>query len=256
MGSIPRLIVSLHDVHPGSAEQIQRQRHDLKQAGIKALSHLVVPEFHHRQSTFHSASLCQWLGDQQSMGDELILHGYYHDRIGQTEALRDLFWTRFYTNQEAEFYSLSERESRKRWNDGLEQFKGQGWRSPGFIAPAWLLDSGLVKALQEEGFDYSVVYQGVLDLKRGSDARLHRIPTLCWSSRSWWRRQVSLVWNGFCFQTFLSKGIDFRVSLHPLDVDYPLIWGQIMTMIRRAVRFGYQPVTYGEYHADLSNHKK
>ena len=251
MGHSPRLIVSLHDVHPGSREQIQRQRFDLNQAGIRSLSHLVVPEFHHGPSSFHDPALSQWLGEQQASGDELILHGFYHDRQGQRESLGDLFWTRLYTNQEAEFYSLSEPESRERWKKGREGFELQGWRTRGFIAPAWLIHSGLVDCLSSAGFDYSVVYEGILNLKGGSKTSLHRIPTLCWSSRAWWRRQSSLVWNGFRFQTFLSQGIDFRVSLHPLDVDYPFIWGQVMTMIRQAVRMGYQPVTYGEYQEKL-----
>jgi uncharacterized protein len=247
MKPLPRLIISLHDLHPGSLGGIQRQREDLRKLGIKSLSQLVVPEFHHQEGTFTHSPLCDWLGEQQLLGDELILHGYYHDREGQAESLKDLFWTRLYTNQEAEFYSLSEEESKERWDRGKRLFEGKGWKTPGFIAPAWLLNSELVAPLQGAGFEYSVVYAGILDLQGGPKARLKRIPTLCWSCRSWWRRQVSLVWNGFRFQTALSKGIDFRISLHPLDVEYPLIWNQITTMVRKAVRMGYQPVTYGEY---------
>jgi predicted deacetylase len=250
MRRVPRIVVSLHDLHPGSQVQVRRQHADLRGLGVQSLSHLVVPEFHHQSETFQDAALCDWLGEVQNQGDELILHGYYHDRQGQSESLTDLFWTRFYTNQEAEFYSLSEPESIDRWKRGRALFEGRGWKTPGFIAPAWLLNSSLIQPLQGLGFDYSVVYEGIWDLSQSPKKEIHPIPTLCWSSRSWWRRQVSLVWNGFRFQTFLSKGIDFRVSLHPGDVDYPLIWNQIMTMVRQAIRAGYQPVTYGTYHRE------
>lgn len=250
MNATPQLIVSLHDVHPQSLQRVQRQREDLSRAGVTATTHLIVPEFHHGSSSFEEPSLQDWISNQQKKGDEMVLHGYYHDRIGLKESVRDLFWTRLYTNQEAEFYSLDVSEACKRWKQGLDGFQKNNWGTAGFIAPAWLLSSELIGPLSEIGFQYTVTYDGVWILKKKGDSTLLPIKTLCWSSRAFWRRQTSLIWNGVLFQILLSRRKDIRVSLHPNDIEYPLLWNQIMTMVGQLIRAGYRPMTYLNY---LSN---
>ena len=52
------LIVSLHDVHPGSQAQIAEQMAFLADHGITRSSILVVPEFHHRGSLLRDGNFC------------------------------------------------------------------------------------------------------------------------------------------------------------------------------------------------------
>lgn len=251
MARVPRLIVSLHDVHPGSFCAVKRQREDLASWGVSVVSHLVVPEYHHQGSSFELSEFREWVSSCQSAGDELVLHGYYHDRVGQKEALKDLFWTRLYTNQEAEFFALSTEEAKDRWEKGIQGFESCGWKTKGFIAPAWLLNPTLMDPLREKRFDYTVLYSGIQDLREAATVPFIPLRTLCWSTRAWWRRQSSLIWNGILYQILLGKGLDLRMSLHPGDVEYPLVWNQIMMMIRQLIRSGYQPVSYQKYQGHL-----
>ena len=98
------LIVSLHDAHPGSQAQIAEQIAFLAERGVTRSSILVVPEFHHGGSVLQDKGFCETISEWQTQGHEIVLHGYFHDRQeSPPEKLSTVFWTRLYTNREAEF---------------------------------------------------------------------------------------------------------------------------------------------------------
>jgi uncharacterized protein len=102
------LIVSLHDAHPGSRTQIAEQVAFLSERGVMRSSILVVPEFHQAGSAAADGEFCDAVSSWQAGGHELVLHGYYHDRReSPPENLATVFWTRLYTNREAEFLDLA-----------------------------------------------------------------------------------------------------------------------------------------------------
>ena len=70
--------------------------------------------------------------------------------------------------------------------------------------------------------------------------------SLCWSTRSGWRRAVSLAWNRGLFRRLLGNGL-LRVSLHPDDLAYVAIRKQIERIVKTALDAGYQPVTYADH---------
>jgi predicted deacetylase len=238
------LIVSLHDAHPLSQVKIQEQIEFLASFGVAKSSILIVPSFHHQGSLAEKPEFCQAAGRWQEAGHELVLHGYFHDRKSSPrETLSTLFWTRLYTNQEAEFLDLPMEEARERITWGLDLFKKLGWKTSGFVAPAWLMPVTVEKLLAEMGFAYTTRLKQIIRLNPSQ-----RIATqsLCYSTRAAWRRVASGLWNKHLF-TSLRKTNLVRLSLHPNDLAFPLPRRQISQIVRACVKAGFEPTTYGEY---------
>jgi len=240
------LIVSLHDAHPGSHAQIAEQVAFLAGYGITQSSILVVPEFHHGGSVLRDTAFCDAVSGWQAGGHEVVLHGYFHDRKeSPREKLSTLFWTRLYTNREAEFLDLPEETARLRLERGRSLFASLGWRTRGFVAPAWLMADGLTNLLAAMGFAYTTRVGEIIPLLPGLN-RLKSSQSLCYSTRAGWRRVASGVWNKHLYGRL--RGTDLvRLSLHPRDLEFPLIRRQIDQIVRASLKRGFQPTTYGDY---------
>ncbi len=240
------LIVSLHDAHPGSHALIAEQVAFLADHGITRSSILVVPEFHHRGSLLRDGNFCDTISGWQAQGHEIVLHGYFHDRLeSPPEKLTTLFWTRLYTNREAEFLDLPREMARHRLETGRALFESLGWSASGFVAPAWLMAEGLTNLLAEMGFSYTTRAGEIIPLRPG----LNRIKTsrsLCYSTRAGWRRVASGVWNKYLYGRLRATDL-IRLSLHPRDLEFPLMRRQIDQILRASLKRGFQPTTYRDY---------
>ena len=240
------IIVSLHDAHPGSRSAIAEQIAMLATYGITRSSILVVPEFHHEGSVTRDAAFCEAVTAWQSQGHEIVLHGYFHDRKeSPPEKLSTLFWTRMYTSREAEFLDLPRETARQRLETGRSLFDSLGWRSTGFVAPAWLMANGLTNVLAEMGFAYTTRVGEIIPLLPGVN-RVIPSQSLCYSTRAAWRRFASGLWNKYLFDRLRETSL-VRLSLHPRDLEFPLMRRQIDQILRASLKRGFQPTTYGEY---------
>ncbi len=240
------LIVSLHDAHPGSHAAIAEQVAFLAGYGITCSSILVVPEFHHRGLVLQDKSFCEDVSGWQAQGHELVLHGYFHDRQeSPPEKLSALFWTRLYTNREAEFLDLPRETARQRLERGRALFESQGWRTRGFVAPAWLMAEGLPNLLAEMGFAYTTRLKEIIPLLPGEN-RVKTAASLCYSTRAAWRRVASGIWNKHLYQRLRNTDL-IRLSLHPRDLEFPLMRRQIDQILRASLKRDFQPTTYGDY---------
>lgn len=243
-----QLIVSLHDAHPGSWSDIEEQIDFLSELGIDRCSILLVPEFHHE---FGPASwtpeMLETLSTHQEVGYDLVLHGYYHDRVGQPDTIKNVFWTRLYTNHEAEFLDLPEAEAELRIKEGLDFFAKNKWQANGFIAPAWLMSPGLPALLRRLGFQYTNRLTELIPFTAAPD-RSVTIPSqsLCYSTRALWRRFASLRWNRMLYSRLRRTSL-VRLSLHPRDLQYNLIRFQIQSLLRDTLEEGFEPTTYAAY---------
>jgi uncharacterized protein len=240
------LIVSLHDAHPGSHAQIAEQVAFLAGYGIARSSILVVPEFHHEGSVKRDGPFCDTVSGWQAQGHEIVLHGYFHDRReSPPEKLSTVFWTRLYTNREAEFLDLPCESARQRLDKGRALFESLGWRATGFVAPAWLMAEGLTNLLAEMGFAYTTRVGEIIPLLPGVN-RVKSSQSLCYSTRAGWRRFASGVWNKHLYGRLRETDL-IRLSLHPRDLEFPLMRRQIDQILRASLKRGFQPTTYGEY---------
>jgi predicted deacetylase len=239
-------IVSLHDAHPGSQAAIAEQIAFLAERGVTRSSILVVPEFHHRGSLLQDKGFCEAVSSWQAEGHELVLHGYFHDRReSPPDKLSTLFWTRFYTSREAEFLDLPPASARLRLERGRALFDSLGWRATGFVAPAWLMAGGLTSLLAEMGFAYTTRVGEIIPLLPGVNRLIHS-QSLCYSTRAGWRRFASALWNKYLYGRLRGANL-IRLSLHPRDLEFPLLRRQIDQIVRASLKRGFQPTTYGDY---------
>lgn len=240
------LIVSLHDAHPGSHTAIAEQVAFLKNYGVHCSSILVVPEFHHRGSVLQDKAFCGAVSEWQALGHEIVLHGFFHDRQeSPPEKLSTVFWTRLYTNREAEFLDLPRETARLRLERGRALFGSLGWNAKGFVAPAWLMAGGLPNLLAELGFAYTTRLREIIPLLPGLN-RLHASQSLCYSTRSGWRRLASALWNKYLYGRLRETDL-VRLSLHPRDLEFPLMRRQIDQILRASFKRGFEPTTYADY---------
>ncbi|MFZ5807051.1 MAG: DUF2334 domain-containing protein [Verrucomicrobiota bacterium] len=235
------LIVSLHDVHPGNIEIASRQVQFCEKLGIRRFSILAIPHYHHERKLNEDAAMLRWLDERSRAGDDIVLHGFYHDR--KDRAGGNFFFTKIYTANEAEFLDLPENEFKGRLTQGAEIWKKQGWALNGFIAPAWLMPLERDATLREFGFSYTTRLKTIHDLKKQI---VTPSQSLCYSTRSWWRVDASLLWNPFLFCCVKKLSV-MRVSLHPGDFFHPYVVKQIEHLLRLALAGGFQPLSYAEY---------
>ncbi len=240
------LIVSLHDAHPGSRAQIAEQVTFLMGYGINRSSILVVPEFHHGASAGGDPDFRNDVNAWQTVGNEIVLHGYFHDRQeSPRETLSTVFWTRLYTNREAEFLDLPRETAQDRLARGRKLFESIGWHATGFVAPAWLMAEWIPGVLAEMDFAYTTTLKEIVPLRAGTN-KVTASQSLCYSARASWRRFASARWNKHLFGRLRETNV-IRLSLHPRDLEFPLLRRQIDQILRAAIKRGFEPTTYGEY---------
>jgi predicted deacetylase len=237
------LIVSLHDLHPGSLEAVRDQVAFCAGLGAGRFSILAVPRFHHGPGLEDDRATLSWLDERSAAGDDLVLHGFYHDRADRSGG--SWFHTRIYTANEAEFLDLPEGEMERRLDEGMALWSRRGWGLRGFIAPAWLMPPSVDRALAARGFAYTTRLKGIHHLR---DGRFTASQSLCYSTRSWWRVPVSLGWNRWLSGRLRSTRL-IRLSLHPRDLEHVTIRKQVGRILEMALAEGFEPVSYADYAA-------
>lgn len=231
MNGCRALAVSVHDVSPPTRETTERMLNDLAGIGIGVTSLLVVPDHHRRADIDKDPAFLAWLRRKEEAGHEIILHGFYHRREPREgDGAGRRLVTEHYTAGEGEFYDLGYEEARRRMEDGREMLTAAGLDVVGFIAPAWLLGAEAEQAARNLGFAYTTRLGGVLDLRSGEWTAS---PSLVYSPRSAWRRNVSLAWNAF-LAARLRKNPLARLGLHPPDWTYEAIKAQALRLAREA----------------------
>jgi uncharacterized protein len=237
------LILSIHDVAPPFEAQIEQIMARLKTLGVARCSLLVVPDYHHHGRADQDAAWAARLRQWQDAGHEIVLHGYYH-RTDQTDfsGLKKAFLQNVYTASESEFLDMDAAEAEKRLRLGLEVFQNAGLATKGFIAPAWLMNEQVLKLLGKLGFEYTTTLKKIIDLKSG---RVSNAWAQVYSSRAAWRRWMSILWNELLWRR--NKGAEVvRLSVHPPEIRYPMLWNHLESLIRRASE-GRKTLTYIDF---------
>ncbi len=226
------VVVSLHDVAPSNQPVADQIISELASRGVRICSLLVVPDYHHEGLFTKDRQFVSWLRGLEADGHEVVIHGYFHERpCSANENLRDRFLTRFYTEQEGEFYDLRYDEALSRITTARDEFRSSGLKPLGFVAPAWLLGKEAERAARDAGMEYTTRLHKVCDLRAGSEFAARSI---VYSVRRSWRRGLSRTCNATLFR-FLRHNPLLRISIHPPDYSHPTIWRQVTGMIERAI---------------------
>ncbi|MGC3933665.1 DUF2334 domain-containing protein [Pseudomonas atacamensis] len=229
----------LHDVAPSTWADYQPFVEAVDALGDVPMTWLVVPDFHRHDALDANPAFRRVLDARVARGDELALHGYYHD---DQEPLpnnpRDWFMRRVYTH-EGEFYRLSREAALARLHAGLEMFQRYDWPVQGFVAPAWLMSDGTRQALRELPLSYTSDPQ---HLYRLPDFSSIDAPGLVWSARSAWRRGLSKILSEQREQRWREASV-IRLGLHPVDMRHRFSRDYWLHTLQRLLAEGRMPLT-------------
>jgi len=240
------LVTSIHDVAPSTQPTADKILADLAKCGVRSCSLLVVPDYHHQGGSMQDRRFVDWLRDLESSGHEIVIHGYFHQRPRQArENVVDKLVTRFYTQNEGEFYDLGYDDALQRIKRARDEFRAAGLSPRGFVAPAWLINDESERAARDAEMEYTTRLGDVRDLRSGEIFPAH---SLVYSVRSSWRRATSLAWNATLSRLLKNKPL-MRLSIHPPDYSHLAIWRQIMALVRAAQNVRTS-TTYQDWIAD------
>ncbi|MBH3445147.1 polysaccharide deacetylase family protein [Pseudomonas moraviensis] len=229
----------LHDVAPSTWADYQPFVEAVDALGDVPMTWLVVPDFHRHDALDANPAFRRVLDARVARGDELALHGYYHDdQEPMPNTPRDWFMRRVYT-YEGEFYRLSREAALNRLHAGLEMFQRYDWPVQGFVAPAWLMSDGTRQALRELPLSYTSDPQ---HLYRLPDFSSIDAPGLVWSARSAWRRGLSKIVSDQREQRWREASV-IRLGLHPVDMRHRFSRDYWLHTLQRLLAEGRVPLT-------------
>lgn len=229
----------LHDVAPSTWADYQPFVEAVDALGDVPMTWLVVPDFHRHDALDANPAFRRVLDARVARGDELALHGYYHDdQEPLPNTPRDWFMRRVYTH-EGEFYRLSREAALARLHAGLEMFQRYDWPVQGFVAPAWLMSDGTRQALRELPLSYTSDPQ---HLYRLPDFSSIDAPGLVWSARSAWRRGLSKIVSDQREQRWREASV-IRLGLHPVDMRHRFSRDYWLRTLERLLAEGRVPLT-------------
>ena len=218
----------LHDVAPSTWPLFVDFVATVDALGDIPLTLLVVPDFHRQGRLDSQPAFVKIMHERLARGDELVLHGYYHDDPGPVPLrLPEYFMRRIYTH-EGEFFRLDADIARERLEQGLALFHRLDWPVQGFVPPAWLLGQQTRAALQSLPFSYTSSLAGLIRLPEFTSVPA---PSLVWSSRSSWRRCLSLLWNRQRLASQSGAGL-LRIGVHPVDMQYPGVQAYLLKILQ------------------------
>lgn len=226
-----RLCISLHDVAPATLDDCANALAYLDELRLGPVALLVVPDYHGLGRADRDGRFAAFIESRILRGDEIVLHGYRHiDQTPPACGIREWLARRIDTDSEGEFSRLDFETARTRLLRGLVVLRCAGWHPTGFVAPAWLMSTSALSALEETPLRYCATRDAVVALRTG-----HRIqaPSLVINARSVWRRALSPVWN----QALLARHAGSRVvraALHPADLRYPAmerLWRRLLAQL-------------------------
>ena len=269
MSAARQLIVSFHDLHPGSRPQCERFLAMMRELGVARTTLLVVPRWHGAAPGDEDQEFAAWLRDRVAEGHEVCLHAYLHEATAVTGNAVQRAMGKHYTAGEGEFYQIDEAEAERRLREGLRIVRdGCGVPVWGFTAPAWLLSDAARSALAKLGFHYTTRWGQVellqpygggetapkepvgdrsylsagrsgrsglrpdaADSSTGA-VRVVAAPVLVWSVRAAWRRVCSRGWVRL-WGVLKRRAPVLRVAVHPVDFSYPTIEASVRASIAR-----------------------
>ncbi|MFQ6125780.1 MAG: DUF2334 domain-containing protein [Candidatus Heimdallarchaeota archaeon] len=215
------VILSIHDVSPQFAADIQGIIQTLKQLDIDEYVFLVVPNYLGEKKNdirYHRKFFQKIL-----RGGEPVLHGYTHE-------------TTAYTN---EYFLLERKAIHQRIVQGkriLQQVCGKKiW---GFVSPKWILSKDLISVLKEEHFQYTTTFLRIIHFNQNKIF----CPAINFFYTYSSLNKVLVNLAVLYAKRQLKRRKFIRIAIHPEGFSSRRIFvGNILKLARRA---GYNFVTY------------
>jgi hypothetical protein len=235
-----QLTVSIHDVAPSTRGRTERLLDALASVGVTRRSLLVIPNLRGETPIDRDASFCEWLHHREQQGDEILLHGYEHVAVGAPRTFVERLKNRWYTQDEGEFLALDYAEASARIARGAAMLAGARLHATGFVAPSWLINADALRAVRDQGFEYTNSYLGVLDL---ANSRNHIVPSLVFGPGNL-NEDLGIALQARATRV-LALCSNTRVVLHPPNADHDPRLARILGMIE-GLRRDHEPTTYAQ----------
>ncbi len=249
------LLISVHDVAPGTGAQTQRWLADLDRRGIPATL-LLVPGPWRGPCLATDGALVDAVLAAEDRGHELALHGYFHVVTHGAGGLLRRGVAQVVARGGAEFATLSQDEARARIEAGLDELGSVGVTPVGFHPPGLFASPETVRALRRSGLRYYSTHLGVNTIKDvrvggaapaagGAAAELRlNAPALAHRAGSALAEQLGSRLMTQAARRFAAEGRAFRIALHPDDLARPGLREVTLRAIDDAIAAGAHPTTY------------
>lgn len=237
-----RLMVSLHDVAPSTAEQSRRWLELLEARALRA-SLLVVPGTWHGANLHSSASFLEWLRQAEANGHEIVLHGWSHTRSTRPTGARGAVGALLGRGCE-EFWSVRYAQALDLLQRGIAAMRSEGFEPSGFVAPGWLMSAETPRALRTVGLRYTTTHSRVVDV-----ATMRSTRAIVSS-----QRPASRVGRFLALGTVrlvsaqATCSTPIRIAVHPADIAEPSLRRTNLRLCDIALGHGYSSMTYRDFH--------
>ena len=225
-------LVCMHDATPAYAGETRAMIRDLAPLVGRRLSFAVVPNWHGEWPLAAHPDYCRLI---QESAEEILLHGYFHQRQhgwGPTTLL---------AGRCDEMNGLDPDETRRMLQRGQHVFIAAfGEPARGFLAPGW--QQGHVRRHVHPGIGNSVGLEHVLGFFSLESSAGRRVPlaTWTWDGGRWgWLGHLGhgLGW----LLHSVDRGVP-TLAIHPRDLERGF-WPQILRLTRELLETGYEPGT-------------
>ncbi len=235
-----RLVVSVHDVAPATADQTRRWCADADSLGIP-VSLLVIPGPWRGTSLTDAPEYAGVLRARAVGGDELVMHGWAHT-AGPEGAWPRRLAGRMVARGAAEFGALDEDQAADRLMDGRAVFREFGLTTYGFTPPGWLASAATNRALRQVGYRYTTSHFGVLDLRSGRTRRGFALSHRPGGTGE----RLGAALMGRWARWSANRGGLVRIALHPDDLARPALRDATLRAIEAVLAAGGRAVTYSD----------
>jgi predicted deacetylase len=248
--SSTRLVVSIHDVAPATADQTARWCADADSLGIP-VSLLVIPGPWHGTPLAEEPGYADVLRDRIGRGDELVLHGWEHRAGPEGTRLRRTVG-RAVARGAAEFAALDEAQAAQRLSAGRSVLEKVGLATEGFTPPGWLASPAANRALRAAGFRYTTSHFGVHDLRTG---RLRRGFALSHRPGGGVSERLGAELVTRWARHNAHRGGLVRIALHPDDLGRPGLRDATLRAIEAVLAAGGRAITYSGAITDVTEQR-
>lgn len=237
-----RVVVSLHDVAPATAEKSRRWL-ELLEARSLRVSLLVVPGPWQGTELASSASFLSWLRRAEENGHEVVLHGWAHQREVEPRGVRGHVGALLGRGCE-EFWDLPYTTAAERIARGIAALGNEGFFPAGFVAPGWLMSRGTLHALRATNLRYTLTHTRLVDLASNESRRV-----LTTSQRPNDRLGSLFALGTAGLAAFVTtRRRPLRIAVHPDDLVEPALRRANLNLCDAALGHGYSTVTYRDLH--------
>ena len=223
-----RFVVCIHDANPAYARETRAMIADLAPLLGRRFSFAVVPNWYGEWPLAAHPGYCRLIRDS---ADELLLHGYRHQRERGAGAITWL------TEGGDEMNGLDPRETRRTLDRAQRVFADAfGEPARGFVAPSWQLGHVRLNDGNAAGLKYVMGFFSCESATRG------RVPlaTWTWDCGRWgWLGHVGHG-IGWLSQS-LGRGVPV-LAIHPRDVTRGF-WPKVLQLTLQLRERGFEPIT-------------